>query len=136
MSDDLAAALVIFAFGLLSGVALTAVLWRRTRAISPSPRESVTLRMRAIRRTRVANIEQRVEALEERAVAPRAIATKRHECAQQSTADSDAIEALIALGFRRSEAVARLAAVGDAQSTTDRVTAVLRSVDRGRSRAE
>ena len=132
MSDAVAAAIAVFATGFLSGVALIAMLQRRARSLSPSSRESVSLRLRAIRRSRVANVEQRVEALERAAATVSAAHHDRTQRSLRPIADREAVEALLALGFRRSEAVARLAAVSEATSTTEeRITAALRVADRG-----
>lgn len=56
----MAAAIAIFTLGLLSGVALIALLRRRTRSLSPSPRDSVAVRLHAVRRSRVAAVEHRL----------------------------------------------------------------------------
>jgi hypothetical protein len=134
MTDAVAAAIAIFGLGLLSGLAAIAGLQRRTRSISPSSRASVALRLRAVRRSRVAAVEQRVDALE-RVVSSRALSVERHDRARSlrgPVADPDALAALLALGYRRSDAVARLAALGEATSTTEeRVAAALRLADEG-----
>jgi hypothetical protein len=126
----MAAALSVFAGGFLSALTLIAVLQRRTRSVSPSPRESVSLRLRPVRRSRVAAVEQRVDLLE-RAAASGALSVAsraRPQRPQRPIADPEAVAALLALGYRRSEAVARLAAVSEATTTTeDRIRAALRT---------
>lgn len=125
MTDPVAAAI---ALGLLSGVALIAVLQRRARSIRKPPTDSTALRLRAVRRSRVAKVEQRVEALE-RALSQRAAPDHRGRVqgSPRPIADGDAIAALLALGYRRSEAVARLAAISDGGSTEERVRAALQA---------
>lgn len=138
MSEAVVAAVAVYALGFLSALALIAVLQMRAQSISPSPRASVALRLHSVRRSRVAGVEHRLDALE-RAVSQRAAAEHRGgvQGSPPPIADGDAVAALLALGYRRSEAVARLAAISDVTSTTEeRITAVLRSVDGGRRRAE
>jgi hypothetical protein len=117
----------MFVGGFLSALTLIAVLQRRTRSLSPSPGPSVALRLRAIRRSRVANVEQRVEALERAASSVSAPRNDRTQRSLRPIADPDAVAALLALGYGRREAVARLAAVSDTLSTSEeRVAAALR----------
>jgi hypothetical protein len=126
--SEVVAALVIYAFGFLSALAFIALLQRRTRSISPSAHESIALRLRAVRRSRVAKVEQRVDALE-RAVSQRAVPEHRGgvQGSPRPITDGDAIAGLLALGYRRSEAVARLAAIADGGSTEERVRAALQA---------
>jgi hypothetical protein len=130
MSDALAAAIAIFALGFLSALALIAVLQRRTQSVGPAPRESVVLRLRAVRPSRLAAVERRLDAFE-RATAASALSLARHARPQRSQrpiADADALAALAALGYSRSEAAARLAAIADGGSTEERVKAALHAI--------
>lgn len=134
MSDALAATIAVYALGFLSALAFIALLRRRKQSISSSPRDVVALRLRAVRRSRVASVEQRVDALE-RAVAESAHSAERQDRrrpSQRAIADPDALAALLSLGIRRGEAMARLAAVSEATTTEQRISAALRLPDGGR----
>jgi hypothetical protein len=130
MNEAAFAATTVFAFGFLSGLAVAAAVRWSDRVRAHPSRDSVALRLRAVRRSRVAVVEQRLAALEHALASARVSAERRGRPHQPSrpTADPDALEALLALGYRRTEAVAFLAAVPDAvRSTEDRVAAVLRA---------
>src|SRR5438552_18125280 len=103
MNEELAAAFAIYGLGVLSGIALVALLQCRARSRSTSSPGSVSLRLRAVRRSRVAVIEQRLDAVE-RAVASVPSSAERRGRPQKSArpiADPDALEALLSLGYRR-----------------------------------
>src|SRR5436190_20936387 len=62
MNEVAFAATTVFAFGFLSGLAVAAAVRRIVRAQRPP--NPVALRLRAVRRSRVALVEQRLDALE------------------------------------------------------------------------
>jgi Holliday junction resolvasome RuvABC DNA-binding subunit len=82
--------------------------------------DGVSMRVRAIRRSRIVNLEDRLDALEQTiGNASSAGARSRFQ------GDPDALEALLSLGYGRREAAALLAATPDG-NTAERVAAALK----------
>src|SRR5438105_5644513 len=134
MNEIVAAAVATFVFGFLSGIGLAAALRRRGQVARWVELDPVTVRLRAVRRSRVAVVEQRLAALEHAVtrVSPPVARPGRVQTSPRDVVDPDALEALQALGYRRGDARTKLSAIpADVTTTEERIAAVLRASGSG-----
>ena len=126
MTEPLVAITVVFVFGFLAGMAFLGGLIRATRSekrttrASPVSPRARTARSRAFSE-RLAALERAVAVAEPPVARRSAVGAVR-----RSVSDPDALDALVALGYPRREAAARLTALPDGLTTTEqRVRAAL-----------
>ncbi len=127
MSDAVAAVLIVFVFGFLTGVAFAAALRRGAGHARPSRDASVALRLRAVRRSRATLVSQRLDALEEAVNQDHPVRRQRDGAtgATEPVPD-DAVTALRSLGYPTKAAVAALTRAGPHGSTEQAVLAALK----------